>query len=678
MATTPTSPETRGEILRPVPEDARRNTRLGRLVNKAEDLTGQVFPQQDAFTRWSVEDPDSFWRLVASELSVRWHTEPGAYLVGNAMPGARWCPDGTLNYAEHSLAWEGPATAVIARSQTRPEIVLSRDELREQVRRCAAGLRVLGVGRGDRVAGYLPNIPEALIAMLATASLGALWASCPPEFGVRSVVDRLGQVAPDVLLVADGYRWGGKEVDRSDDARRIIDQLPPTRVVRVPYLRTQAEPGSDETTWGALLAEDGPLEFQPVPFETPLYALFSSGTTGKPKPILHGHGGMTLEHLKAMALMQDVREGDRFYWYSTTGWVMWNILVSGLTVGASIVLFDGDPGFPDLEAAWKMAAETGITHFGTSAGFLMATRRSGVVPREAADLSKVRFVGSTGAPLPAAGFRWVYDAIATDDLLLSSISGGTDVATAFVGGSPLLPVRAGEISGAWPGCDVRALDEHGTSVTGQSGELVIGTPMPSMPVGFLGDADGSRYRAAYFEHYPGLWRHGDWVTIHDDGAVELTGRSDATLNRGGVRIGTAELYSVVEDLDDVADSLVIHLEDDAGGPGQLLLFVVPATGIPDDPDALQALQMTISAACSRALREELSPRHVPDALHLVGAVPRTLSGKKLEVPVKRILNGASPDDAASTDSLSDPDSLDPYVAIARRRAGTMPTEEGSS
>ncbi len=690
-----TEDATRGALVRGVADDAGHRTRLGRFAASASAAADRPITGHHDLVAWSVEDPDAFWRHVSDELGVPWHARPDAFLADAAMPGARWCPGGTLNYAEAALAHRGEAPAIIARSQTRDRIALSRDELRDAVARCAAGLRRLGVGRGSRVAAYLPNVPEAVIGLLASAALGATWASCPPEFGVRSVVDRLGQLEPDVLLCGDGYRYGAKAIDRRAQAAEIVGSLPSLRhVVAVPYLHDDGEDrlagaGPARLTWEALLAEPAAPRFEPVPFDHPLYVLFSSGTTGLPKPIVHGHGGMTLEHLKALALMQDLRSGDddpdgrpqdRFFWFSTTGWMMWNYLVSGLLVGAAIVLFDGDPGAPDLGETWRMAGEEGVTQLGTSAPFLMACRKAGLVPREIADLAALRLVGSTGAPLPAEGWSWVYEAVAprpvdpaapeVDDLLLSSISGGTDVCTAFVGGSPLLPVRAGEISGAWPGCDVQALGEDGTVLHGETGELVIGSPMPSMPIGLLGDEDGSRYRASYFERFPGRWCHGDWVTVRDDGSLVIGGRSDATLNRGGVRLGTAEIYRVVEEQEGVADSLVVHLEDeqDPGGAGRLLLFVAPAGGVPEDEDRRDALRDELAATCARALRGSLSPRHVPDELRLVAAIPTTLSGKKLEVPVKRILTGTPPDQAASRESLRDPAALEPFVALAAARA----------
>jgi acetoacetyl-CoA synthetase len=573
------------------------------------------------------------------------------------MPRARWFPGVELNYAAHALAAEPEGPALVGLSQSRPRVELSPAELADQVARCRAGLERLGVGRGDRVAAYLPNIPETVVALLAVASLGAVWSSCAPEFGTRSVVDRLRQIEPTVLLTVDGYRYGARVVDRAAEVAAIRKALPSLRAtVSVPYLDPDARL-DDTTTWDELLAEPAALAISDVPFDHPLYVLYSSGTTGLPKAIVHGHGGILVEHHKVLALHADLGPGDRFFWFTTTGWMMWNYLVSGLLVGATPVLYDGDPGHPDLGALWRMAGEEGVTFFGTSAPFLLACRKAGIVPSAEADLAALRAVGSTGAPLPAEGFEWVYEAV-RPDLLLSSISGGTDVCTAFVGGCPLVPVRAGEISCRYLGARVEAYDEAGHSVVGEQGELVITAPMPSMPVRFWGDDDGSRYRAAYFEDHPGVWTHGDWITVYADGACVITGRSDATLNRGGVRMGTAELYSVVEALPEVADSLVVHLEDPGGGPGRLLLFVAPAGGVPLD----DALRDRIRAA----LRTELSPRHVPDEIHEVPGVPRTLSGKKLEVPVKRILGGADPERAASRGSLANPDVLDAFTPFVQR------------
>jgi acetoacetyl-CoA synthetase len=646
--------ERRGRVLWQPSDEVRRRSRIGRYMRWLADERGLAFDGYDDLWRWSVTDLDAFWRSIWDHFRLESPDPVGRALEEPVMPGARWFPGVRLNYAAHALRSEPDGPALVALSQTRPRVELSMAELRDQVARCRAGLRRLGVGPGDRVAAYLPNVPEAVVALLASASLGAVFSSCAPEFGVRSVVDRFRQIEPAALLAVDGYRYGDKRVDRRAEVAAIRAELPSLRAtVQVPYLDPDARL-EGAVGWDELLGEHEELDTEPVPFDHPLYVLYSSGTTGLPKPIVHGHGGIVLEHHKVLALHNDLGPGDRFFWFTTTGWMMWNYLVSGLLVGATPVLFDGDPGHPDLGALWRMAAEEGVTFFGTSAPFLMACRKAGVRPSELGDLGALRAVGSTGAPLPAAGFEWVYEAVG-DDLLLSSISGGTDVCTAFVGGCPLVPVRAGEISCRYLGAKVEAYDEAGRSVVGEQGELVVTAPMPSMPVGFWGDEDGSRYRAAYFERHPGVWTHGDWVTLQPDGACTITGRSDATLNRGGVRMGTAEIYAVVEALPEVADSLVVHLEDPEGGPGRLILFVTPAPGVEVDDELRRRI--------AEALRTQLSPRHVPDEVRAVPGVPRTLSGKKLEVPVKRILTGADPDTAASRGSLANPEVLDAYAAF---------------
>ncbi len=653
------------ELLWTPPADARRSTACGRFLDWLDAERGLRVEGHPDLWRWSVDDLDGFWRAVADHFAVDGLAGVAPALADDTMPGARWFPDARLSYAAHCLRLDGVAddeVVVVSRSQTRDPVTLTAAELRDRVGRCRAGLQRLGVGRGDRVAAYLPNVAETVVAFLATASLGAVWTSCAPEFGTRSVVDRLQQVEPTVLLTVDGYRYGAKDIDRAEEVAAIRAELPSLRAtVVLGYL----DPGTahdripDAVAWSDLLDEPGPATCDPVPFDHPLYVLYSSGTTGLPKPIVHGHGGILLEHLKSLALHSDLGPGDRFFWFSTTGWMMWNLLVSGLAVGSALVLFDGDPGHPDLSTLWRMAADTATTYVGSSAPFLLACRKAGLRPGDELDLSAVRAVGSTGAPLPPEGFTWVYEAVGAD-LQLASISGGTDVCTAFVGMSPLLPVRAGEIACAYLGVAVDAYDASGRSVVDEQGELVITEPMPSMPVGFWGDDDGSRYRAAYFERFPGVWCHGDWITLHADGSSVITGRSDATLNRGGVRLGTSEFYSVVESLPEVADSLVVHLEDPQGGPGQLLLFVVPSPG--------HAVDDELRARIARALREQLSPRHVPDAVHGVDGVPRTLSGKKLEVPVKRILSGTAVDRAASRGALANPEVLAGYQSLAAERA----------
>ena len=632
---------------------------MGKFAGWVEAKRGVSFADYDALWRWSVEDLEGFWSAIWEYFDIRAATPPREVLSSRTMPGTRWFDGATLNYAEHALRTDGDTPMVISRSQTRDPVVLTATDLRHQVAQARGGLQRLGVSRGDRVAAYLPNIHETVVAFLATASLGAVWSSCAPEFGIRSVVDRFRQIAPTVLLGVDGYCYGERSMSRTSELAAIRDALPSLKsTVVLPYLDPASQPLDGAVSWDELVADQGPLDFAVVPFDHPLYILYSSGTTGLPKPIVHGHGGILLEHLMALALHLDLGAGDRFFWFSTTGWMMWNYFVSGLLLGSALVCFDGDPASPDLRSLWLLAEETEMTYFGTSAPFLLSCRKAGIRPRDEFDLSRLRGVGSTGAPLPAEGFDWVYDAV-TDDALLGSVSGGTDVCAAFVGMAPLLPVRSGEISCRYLGAKVEAFDELGRSVVGEQGELVLTEPMPSMPVGFWGDADGSRYRAAYFDIYPGVGRHGDWITISETGACVISGRSDATLNRGGVRVGTAEFYSVVEDFDEVADSLVVHLEDPAGGPGDLLLFVAPAPGAALDDD--------LRARLAAALRTNLSPRHVPDAMYEVPSVPRTLSGKKLEVPVKRILTGAAVDDAASRGALANPDSLEAFETLAAER-----------
>ncbi|MGH3657128.1 MAG: acetoacetate--CoA ligase [Micromonosporaceae bacterium] len=649
---------TAGEALWEPPVDVRETSRVGDYLRWLAEHRGVRAADYAALWQWSVDDLPGFWSSIWDYFDVIGHT-PATEVVSGAMPHARWFTGATLNYAEHMLRMPGAGddtVMVIGESQTRDRVELSADDLRDQVGRARTGLRRLGIGKGDRVAAYLPNIPETLILMLATASLGAVFSSCAPEFGTRSVRDRWQQIEPKLLVAVDGYRYGSKPISRLDEVAEIRASLPSVEhVVGLSYL---GERVPDALPWEGLLADPGPLEFAPVPFDHPLYVLYSSGTTGLPKPIVHGHGGILLEHLKALALQMDLGPGDRFFWFTTTGWMMWNYLVSGLAAGSAVVMVDGDPAKPDLAALWRLAGEIGVTYFGTSAPYLLACRKAGVVPSESADLSALRGVGSTGAPLPPEGFRWVYETV-RPDLPLMSFSGGTDLCTGFVGGAPLLPVYAGEISGRCLGAKVEAYSAEGKPVLGELGELVITEPMPSMPVGFWGDADGQKYRDAYFDVFPGVWRHGDWITISERGSCVITGRSDATLNRGGVRLGTAEFYSVVEAFDEVVDSLVVHLEDREGGAGQLLLFLALADGAHLD----DALRRRIAVG----LRENLSPRHVPDEIYQVRAVPRTLSGKKLEVPVKKILTGVRSDQAAARGALANPESLTAFEEYAQQR-----------
>ena len=644
------------------PVDVLETTRIGdylRFLARSRHLSFQSY---EPFWRWSVGEIENFWDSIREYFSVALHEPPAAILASREMPGARWFPGATLNYAEYALTRRNDV-AIVARSQSRPDATVTGAELDDQVARAAAGLRRIGVVRGDRVVAYLPNVPETIVAFLATASLGAIFSSCAPEFGPRAVADRVRQIEPKVLIACDGYRFGAREIDRTAEVARLRAELPTLEAcVIVPYLGSRFEPDRfpGAIAWDELLSRHEPLAFEPVPFEHPLYILYSSGTTGLPKAIVHGHGGILLEHLKMLALHHDLGARDRFFWFTTTGWMMWNYLVSGLTVGSTVVLFDGDPAYPDLSALWRAAEELGITYFGTSAPYLHACMRAGLEPGRDFDISFLKGVGSTGAPLLPEAFEWVYRSVKRD-LLLGSVSGGTDVCTAFVGACPLVPVRAGEISCRCLGARVESFDSDGRSVVGELGELVLTAPLPSMPVAFWSDPDGEKYRSSYFDRWPGVWRHGDWIEITPRGSCIITGRSDATLKRGGVRLGTSEFYGVVETLPEVAESLVVHLPDDRGGPGELLLFIVPGQG--------RALDDALSARIRAALRENLSPRHVPDEIHAVASIPRTLNNKKLEIPVRRILAGEPAEKVANPGAMANPESLDYFVKLAARRKG---------
>jgi acetoacetyl-CoA synthetase len=552
--------------------------------------------------------------------------------------------------------------AIIGESQSRASTQLTYCELRDAVARCAAALRTLGVGEGDRVAAYLPNCPEAVVALLATASLGAVWSSCAPEFGVRAVVDRFTQIDPKVLIAVTGYEYGAKSVDRSEELRDIVDALPALQELIVleysataPDVARLADVTPRVRTFAQMMDSQRPeeLEFTEVPFAHPLYVLYSSGSTGLPKPIVHGHGGILLEHLKALGLHHDIGEQDTFFWFSTTGWMMWNYLVSALALGCTIVTFDGDPGHPGLDEMFRIAARTRTTILGGGSPFLARCASTDLQLPPDQDLSGVRQIGATGSPLPPAAFDWIADRFGGSAQPVS-ISGGTDVCTAIVGGSPLVPVRSGEIPCRFLGAWVDAFDDAGASVVGSLGEMVIRAPMPSMPIGFWGDTDGSRLHEAYFAHYEGVWRHGDWVEFTPEGSCVISGRSDATLNRGGIRSGTAEFSTIVEVVPGVADSLVVHVEDADGGDGSLVLFVALDDGVTLDDDLTRKI--------AAAIRSGIAPRHVPDRLIPVPSIPRTLSGKKLEVPAKRLLSGRGDDGLVARDALANPEAWDALVA----------------
>jgi acetoacetyl-CoA synthetase len=647
------------------PDGLVERARLTEFMRWLATERGLDFDGYDDLWRWSVEDLEGFWSSIWDFFEVQADGGYDRVLGSRAMPGAEWFAGSRLNYAEHVFAGKDDAeVAILHASELRELEQLSWGELRAQVVAVAAGLRALGVQRGDRVVAYMPNIPEAIVAFLATASIGAVWSSCSPDFGPASVIDRFAQIEPTVLFAVDGYRYGGKDFDRRNVLAELQAAMPSLqRTVVLPYLDLDPDlsPLRDATRWDELLTagEGAELAFERVPFEHPLWVLYSSGTTGLPKAIVQGQGGILLEHLKKLHLHVDSHPGDRLFWFTTTGWMMWNFLVSGLLTRAAIVLYDGNPGHPDMSVLWDLAARAGVTMFGTSASYIAACMKAGVEPGAGRDLSRLGAVGSTGSPLSPEGFDWIYEQLGADTWLFST-SGGTDLCTAFVGGTPLLPVYRGELQARALGAAVEAWDEDGNSVIDEVGELVVTEPMPSMPVFFWGDPDGNRYRESYFEHYPGVWRHGDWIEITSRGTAVIYGRSDSTINRSGIRMGTSEIYRAVLSIDAIVDALVVDVPR-PGTEGWMPLFIVLREGADLDDDLRREI--------ARRVREHCSPRHVPDEVFAIAEVPRTLSGKVLEVPVKRILMGTPAEQAASRDSLANPAALDYFTEMAAELDG---------
>ncbi len=653
---------TAGELLWEPSAELVERSRMVEFMRWLEQERGLAFDGYAELWQWSVDELDAFWDAIWDFFGVQADGERGAVLGNREMPGAEWFPGTRLNYAEHVFAGKDDGeVAILHASELRELGELSWDDLRRQVAATAAGLRGLGVERGDRVVAYVPNIPEAIVAFLATASIGAVWSSCSPDFGPASVIDRFAQIEPKVLFAVDGYRYGGKDFDRRETVAQLQEAIPSLeRTVVLPYLNPEPDlsPLRDAITLDELQADGAgaELSFDRVPFDHPLWVLYSSGTTGLPKAIVQGQGGILLEHLKKLHLHVDAHPGDRLFWFTTTGWMMWNFLVSGLLTKAAIVLYDGNPGHPDLGTLWDLAARAGVTMFGTSAAYIGACMKAGVEPGADRDLSALKAVGSTGSPLSPEGFDWIYEHVGEDTWLFST-SGGTDLCTAFVGGVATLPVYRGELQARALGAAIEAWDETGQPVVEEVGELVVTEPMPSMPVSFWGDKDGNRYRESYFEMFPGTWRHGDWIELTRRGTAIIYGRSDSTINRGGIRMGTSEIYRAVLSIDAIVDALVVDVPR-PGTDGWMPLFVVMREGAEVDEELPREI--------ARRVREQCSPRHVPDEVFQIDEVPRTLSGKVLEVPVKRILMGTPVEKAASRDSLANPAALDYFVEMANR------------
>ena len=646
---------------------------------------GLDFPDYESLWQWSVTEIEAFWASIWTYGGLRAATPYRTVLAERRMPGARWFEGATLNYADQMLWHAGKPgwadrPAIIFRSERTARREMSWGQLAAQSGALAATLARLGVQQGDRVVSYMPNIPETMVALLAVTGSGAVWSSCAPDMGSAGVLDRFIQIEPTVLIAVDGYRYGGKDFDRQDVVRELVAKLPSLKaVVFVPYLNDAASLGETVTLpaqaqqperqvpvllWTDALAQPAAFSPRPVPFDHPLWIVYSSGTTGMPKPIVHGHGGTVIEYLKAMRLHCNLGEDDRFFWFTSTTWIMWNMTVSALIPGSTVLLFDGNPGYPDLDTLWQFVAQERATFFGLSPAFVQLNIKNGMRPSERFDLSALRTVGATGSPLTEDAYRWIYDRV-HPDILLASISGGTDPNTAFLGTCPIAPIYAGEMQARGLGCAVYAYDDAGQPVFGEVGELVCAQPLPSMPLYFWGDTDGHRYFESYFDMYPGVWRHGDWLKLirrPESVTGIIYGRSDSTINRHGIRMGTSELYRVVEGFDEVADSLVIDLEY-LGKDSYMALFVVLREGI--------ALDAMLQQRLTDAIRTQLSARHVPNGVFAIAEVPRTISGKKLEVPVKKILLGQPPEKACNRSAMANPGSIDWFIDFAAKRAAVQ-------
>lgn len=649
-----------GDVLWSPGPEARERSRMGQLMTRVEQNHGVNLPDYDAFWAWSVDHIDLFYAELADFCDVRFDSPPDQVLTTLRVPDAEWFPGATLNYAEHVFRGMPADTVIHAVSEARGDADVTAAELTDMVGRIRAGLVELGIGKGDRVAGYMPHIPETVAAFLAVASLGAIWSVCPPEFGVNSVVDRLSQVEPKLLIAIDGYRFAGKDYDRREHVAQIRAALPSLQgAVWMPYLDEQAPAPDGMVPWSSLVDTPGGVTFEPVPFDHTLYVLFTSGTTGLPKAVPHSHGGPLLEHHKWLGLQADLGPGDRFFWFSTTGWVVWNITVSALTMGASIVVMDGSPTAFGLDKQWAMVERLGITHLGASTAYVLACKDADLHPGRDFDLSALRVGMVGGSPYPPDGWEWWYREVKAD-MLVGCSSGGTDVAGTFIGGSPLVPVYSGRQACVYLGVRVEAWNEEGQPVVGVPGELVVTTPLPSMPKALWGEGGLERLRETYYARFPDVWDQQDWVIFYENGSCSVIGRSDATLNRGGVRLGPSEYYAVLDAMPEVREALVVHVQTGSSKDGELMLFLVLEDGASYD-DALQS-------RVKQELANRLSPRHVPDVVRIVPDLPKTLTGKRLEVPVRRILEGANPETVTSRGTLANPSALEAFISIAAERS----------
>lgn len=629
-------------------QDFRDSSNLSHFAKWLETEKKLKFSSYAELWDWSVNDIELFWQCISEYFNVIFQSNPHEIVSKDFMPETRWFSGATLNYAEHIFRMKNPGEAIIFKKENGETQFITWKELENKTAAFAAFLRSKGVKSGDRVVGFLPNIPEATIAFLATCSIGAVWSSCSPDFGSGSVIDRFQQISPKVLIAVDGYQYNGKEFNKRaivDEIRSVLTDL--EVFVEINYLNTEPENDGRIQWKDTIKGIHAELSFEPVPFAHPIWVLYSSGTTGKPKAITHSQGGVLLEHLKYVTFHNDVKPGERYFWFTTTGWMMWNFVQATLLAGATIVLYDGSPAYPGMDALWKLAEEFKIAHFGTSAPFIIASMKSGIGPASSFQLSALRSISSTGSPLPPEGFDWIYDHVKSDVWLIS-MSGGTDVCSAFVGGNPWEPVCEGEIQCRALGCDMHAYDDAGQEVINEVGEMVVVKPMPSMPVYFWNDPDKEKYRESYFEMFPNIWRHGDWLEITERNTLIIKGRSDATLNRHGVRIGTAEIYQSVDKVPEILDSLVVNIEM-TNGNHFMPLFVMMA----DHQELTEAIKMKIA----QMLKMDYSPRHIPDEMVVVNEIPYTISGKKMEAPVKKILMGKSIQSAANLGAMRNPDSL---------------------